>query len=276
MAASTGARVVHACGFDSVPSDLAVLLLHEAAGELTGTTLVIESLKGGVSGGTIDSVRGQLDEARRDATARRLLLDPYALSPDRAAEPDLGRQRDTLLPARDAELGWTGPFVMAPFNTRVVRRSNALTGWAYGRSFRYREVMATGPTPVGPVVAASVTAGLAALVGGLAFPPTRTLLDRVLPNPGHGPSEKTQRAGRFRIRTHTRTPSGERWVATVAAHGDPGYSATAVMLGQSALALAAGDGLPDRAGVLTPATGIGRPLIDRLRAQGFTLTVARD
>jgi short subunit dehydrogenase-like uncharacterized protein len=136
--------------------------------------------------------------------------------------------------------------------------------------------MAAGPTPVGPVVATSFTAGLAALVGGLAFPPTRALLDRVLPRPGQGPSEKAQRAGRFRMRTHTRTPSGEHWVATVAASGDPGYSATAVMLGQSALALAAGDGLPDRAGVLTPATGIGRPLIDRLRAQGFTLTVARD
>jgi short subunit dehydrogenase-like uncharacterized protein len=275
-AASSGARVVHACGFDSVPSDLAVLLLHEEAGELNGTTLVVESMRGGVSGGTIDSVRGQLDEARRDATARRIMLDPYALSPDREAEPDLGPQRDALLPGHDRELGWTGPFAMAPFNTRVVRRSNALTGWAYGRSFRYREVIAAGPTPVGPLVATAVTAGLAALVGALAFPPTRALLDRVLPKPGQGPSEKTQREGRFRMQTHTRTPSGQLWVATVGAAGDPGYAATAVMLGQSALALAAGDGLPDHAGVLTPATGIGRPLIDRLRAQGFTLTIARN
>jgi short subunit dehydrogenase-like uncharacterized protein len=136
--------------------------------------------------------------------------------------------------------------------------------------------MAAGPTPVGPVVATAVTAGLAALVGGLAFPPTRGLLDRVLPAPGQGPSEKTQREGRFRVRTHTRTPSGQRWVATVAASGDPGYAATAVMLGESALALAAGDGLPDRAGVLTPATGIGRPLVDRLRVRGFQLDVAHD
>src|SRR5919112_1409166 len=271
LAARTGARIVHACGFDSVPSDLGVLLLHEAAGELTATTLVVESMRGGVSGGTIDSVRSQLDEGRRDATARRLMLDPYALSSERDAEPDLGPERDVLLPGRDRDIGWTAPFVMAPFNTRVVRRSNMLSGWAYGRTFRYREVMAAGPTPVGPVVAAAVTAGLVGLVGGLAFPPTRTLLDRMLPVPGEGPSERTQREGSFRVRTHSSTPSGRRWVATVAAHGDPGYAATAVMLGQSALALATSDQLPDRAGVLTPATGIGRPLIDRLQAQGFTL-----
>jgi short subunit dehydrogenase-like uncharacterized protein len=276
LAARTGARVVHSCGFDSVPSDLGVLALHEAAAELTATTLVVESMRGGVSGGTIDSVRGQLDEVRRDPNARRLMLDPYALSSDRDAEPQLGPQRDVLLPGHDPDLGWTAPFVMAPFNTRVVRRSNMLTGWAYGRTFRYREVMAAGPTPVGPVVGAAVTAGLAGLIGGLAFRSTRTLLDRVLPAPGQGPSEKTQREGRFRIRTHTRTPSGQRWVATIAAHGDPGYAATAVMLGQSALALAASDELPDRAGVLTPATGIGRPLIDRLQAHGFTLDVAHD
>ena len=78
------------------------------------------------------------------------------------------------------------------------------------------------------------------------------------------------------MRTHTRTPSGQRWVATVAASGDPGYAATAVMLGESALALAGDDGLPNRAGVLTPATGIGRPLVDRLRARGFQLDVAHD
>ena len=84
--------------------------------------------------------------------------DPYALSPDRDAEPDLGPQRDALLPTHHPELGWIGPFAMAPFNTRVVRRSNALTGWRYGRSFGYREVVAAGPTPVGALVATDIRA----------------------------------------------------------------------------------------------------------------------
>lgn len=275
----TGARIVHSCGFDSVPSDLAVLLLAEraradAAGELTDTTLAVVSLRGGFSGGTIDSARGQLDELRRDTQARRLALDPYSLSPDRAAEPDLGPQRDLALPHREPELGWTAPFVMAPYNTRIVRRSNALTGWSYGRSLRYREVLATGRGPAGPVVGAAVTAGLAGLAAGLAFPPSRLLLDRVLPAPGTGPSERTRERGSFRVEVHTRTTTGRRYVATVAAHGDPGYAATSVMLGQAGLALAAGEQLPEASGVLTPATGIGQPLVHRLRAQGFTLDVA--
>ena len=97
---------------------------------------------------------------------------------------------------------------MASVNTRVVRRSNALQDWAYGRRFRYREVMAAGSGLMGPVVGGAVTAGLGALVAGLAFRPTRALLDRVLPSPGEGPSEKTQRNGFYKIDIHT--THGER------------------------------------------------------------------
>jgi len=282
-AAASGSRIVHACGFDSIPSDLGVLLLAEqaradGAGELEDTTYVLESARGGFSGGTIDSLRGQVDVARRDAKARRLLTDPYGLSPDRAAEPDLGDQRDAALPRRDRELGtWTAPFVMAPYNTRIVRRSNALTGWSYGRRFRYREVMRTGSGLQGPVLAGAISAGLASAAVGFALPPSRFLLDRLLPRPGSGPSEKTMRDGHFRVRVHARTTSGAGYVATVAAKGDPGYAATAVMLAESALCLAddgAQESLPRRAGVLTPATGIGLPLVERLRAAGFTLSVA--
>ena len=111
------------------------------------------------------------------------------------------------------------------------------------------------------------TCGLGALAGGLAFPPTRRLLDRVLPGPGEGPSEKSRASGYFTMEIHG---SGRR--ATVAAKGDPGYAATAVMMGESALC-AALDKLPDRFGVLTPASAMGTPLIDRLRAAGMRLTV---
>lgn len=276
----TGARIVHACGFDSVPSDLAVLLLHEAAaaggaGELTDTTLGVVSMRGGFSGGTVLSALGQLDEARRDPAIRALLTDPYSLSPDRAAEPDLGRQPDDIGVHREPTFGgWVGPWMMAGANTRVVRRSNALQGWGYGREFRYRELVRFGDAPLAPVAAWAVTGGLSAATRALGFGPAQAALGRLLPTAGTGPGERTRRAGSFRIQVQTRTSGGQEYVATVAATGDPGYTATSVMMGESALALALDrDRLPDRAGVLTPATGIGRRLVDRLRAAGMTWTV---
>jgi short subunit dehydrogenase-like uncharacterized protein len=279
-AEAAGARIVHACGFDSIPSDLGVLTLHEAAradgvGELEDTTLVVTAAKGGVSGGTIASLRGQVEELRADPALKRIVADPYALSPDRTAEPDAGAERDPRGVRRDDELGgWVGRFVMAPTNTRVVRRSNALLGWAYGRRFRYREVLGFGAGPAAPFRAAAVTAGLAAFVAGLALGPSRALLARLLPAAGEGPSERARRDGHFRMALHARTSSGARYVGRVAARGDPGYAATAVMLGQSALCLACDrDRLPARAGVLTPATAMGTALTDRLRAVGFTFDV---
>jgi short subunit dehydrogenase-like uncharacterized protein len=280
-AEASGARVVTACGFDSIPSDLGVLLLHEqaeadGAGDLEDTTLVVEGLRGGLSGGTLDSIRTLVDTVTRDSAKRRLVLDPYALSPDRTAEPDLG-ERESIGVRRDRELGgiWTAPFVMANYNTRIVRRSNALQGWAYGRGFRYNEVMSTGRSPFAPVLAGATAMGIAGFGIGMALPPTRFVLDRVLPAPGEGPSEKTRENGYFRVRVHTRTSTGARYDSVIAAKGDPGYAATAVMLAESALCLALdGDRLPDAAGVLTPATAMGAALVDRLRAAGFELTVA--
>ena len=161
---------------------------------------------------------------------------------------------------------------MAGINTRVVRRTNALRGWEYGRTFRYREVQAFGDGLSGRAMATAFAGGVGALVGGLMLPPTRFVLDRVLPDPGDGPSEETRQKGFFKIETHARTSGGHRYVATISAHGDPGYAATAVMLGESALSLAFdGASLPDATGVLTPATAMGDALVDRLRAAGQTL-----
>jgi short subunit dehydrogenase-like uncharacterized protein len=277
-ARASGARLVHSCGYDSVPSDLAVLLLHEraaadGAGELADVVLVAEA-RGGFSGGTVDSARGQLDAVRADPAARALAADPFALSPDRAAEPAVPQPRDLAGPSRAPDGTWTSPFVMAPYNTRIVRRSNALTGWSYGRGLRYAERGAAGRGPLGPVAAAAVTAALPAFAAALAFPPTRALLDRVLPAPGSGPSERTRERGWFRSVVHATTTGGRRYRALVAGPGDPGYAATAVMLGQSALALALDrDRLPDRAGSLTPATALGGVLVERLRAAGHTYAV---
>jgi short subunit dehydrogenase-like uncharacterized protein len=277
-AASSGARIVHCCGFDSVPSDLGVLLLHHAAradgaGDLLDTTLVVRAMRGGLSGGTLASMMGQLEEVRASAERRRLVSDPYALSPDRAAEPSLGDERDLDRARYDNALRmWTGPWLMAGINTRVVRRSNAVAGWAYGRRFRYREVTGFGAGPAAAALAVTASAGTKAAEAGLAFGPSRALLRRLLPAPGHGPGEKTRRAGFFRIQIHTRTTGGHQYLGTLEARGDPGYAATSVMLGETALCLALDkDQLPDRAGVLTPATAMGAALATRLRSAGHTL-----
>ena len=286
LASKTGARIVHSCGFDSIPSDIGVHVLDQqvkadGAGELTDTTLVVTSMQGGLSGGTIDSMRHQLDVVKHDPRLRRLAASPYSLSPDRAAEPDLGRQEDAVtLRGTDVHPSLHGslaPFVMASYNTRVVRRSNALRDWAYGRKFRYREVMSVGASPLSPVLAFGLKLGLGALVAGLSLPPTRFVLDRILPKPGQGPSERARRAGHFTIDIFTTTTTGARYRSRVKAKGDPGYAATAVMLGESALALVFDrDALPPtEGGVLTPATGIGDALVTRLRTAGLEISARK-
>ena len=280
-ARASGARIVHTCGFDSIPSDVGTLLLHEAAragghGGLADTTLVVKRMRGGASGGTIDSARTTVDAVKKDPASRRILFDPYSLSPDRDAEPDLGPERDPARPLRDDGLGgWLAPFVMGTVNTRVVRRSNALQGHAYGKQLRYRELMLTGQGPVGAARAAAVSGGVAGIFAGFATPGLRQLLDRFLPDPGEGPGEEARERGFFHIDIHTTTEDGTRLRCEIRAQGDPGYKATAVMLGESALSLALDD-LPDAAGVLTPATAMGTALADRLNAAGHSYAVVGD
>lgn len=280
LAGRNGVKLVHSCGYDSVPSDLAVLLLHQTAeadgaGGLTDVELVATA-KGGFSGGTIDSLRGQLDGSKVDPALRALLDDPHALSPDRRREPTAQQPPDAGPLGRSDAGTWTAPFVMAPFNTRIVRRSNALQGWAYGRSLRYGEVSGTGRGLLGAVAAGGTALGMKAFTGAMSLRPTRALLDRVLPAPGDGPSPEARQAGWFRSEVTARTEHGNRYRALVAGAGDPGYAATAVMAGEAALALALdGDRLPDVGGSLTPATAFGKVLVDRLRTAGQTYEVTR-
>lgn len=290
-ARETGARIVHACGFDSIPSDLGVLVTAEQAardgeGTLGETNLFVRSLRGGISGGTIDSGRQQAIAARHDPVARRTINDPHGLSPRRSEEPSSGRRptpglmgaaRRYLPIERDPETRrWVGPFLMASFNTRIVRLSNTLTDWSYGRDFRYREQTDFGSSPVSPLMGATMAVGLGGTAAGLSFKPTRTILDRLLPKPGEGPSERRRAAGRFRFEIRTTTSTGAKYVTQVGADYDPGYNGTAIMLGESALCLALDtQALPQRAGVLTPATAMGDTLVERLRAHGFTFDVRR-
>lgn len=275
VARGSGARLVHACGYDSVPSDLAMLTLHrrvadDGAGTLAHVRL-LATARGGLSGGTIASARGIVELAMHDQDVQRLLGDPYSLSPDRDAEPAVPQPPDNAGPGRMHDGVWFAPFPMASFNARVVRRSNALQGWAYGRSLRYGEMIGTGRGVRGAAGALGITAAMGAAGVAFALPPARTLLDRVLPAPGTGPDERTRATGWFRMDARAVTTTGAQYRAVAAGRGDPGYAATAVMLGEAALSLAHDvDRLPDRAGSLTPATALGDVLVDRLRAAGHT------
>lgn len=284
VAQESGARIVHACGFDSVPSDLGVLLLAEAAGadgaDGLGDTTLYMSMKGGVSGGTVASMATQIDAIRGDSDKRKVVTDKFALSPDRSAEPS-GEHSDAMGVHFAQEIeAWTAPFVMASYNTRIVRRSNALGDHGYGPQFRYRELQRTGTGIAGRLTAVAVAGGLAAALGAFALKPLRPVLDKLLPAAGEGPSEESRAAGRFRADLRSTTPSGATYRAEVSATGDPGYAATAVMLGESALSLVVSrDECPLPAGmsggILTPATALGNVLAQRLRARGFTLTASR-
>lgn len=270
-AEKSGARIVHSCGFDSIPSDLGLGLAHQAAGgvPIVAATLRVRSLRGGVSGGTIDSLRQQMKEAKTDASTRRIIGNTYAFTPGpsvrlpRPSDSGWGRARGT----------WQVPFVMGAYNQQIVQRSNYLTGWSYGQLMQYREVVSTGRGVAGFARAGAINAGAAALVAGLAFPPARALLDRVLPAPGTGPSAEAIEHGRFVIDVDVYPVEGQPVRTRVAAPFDPGYGGTGIMLAESALSLAFDD-LPDRAGVLTPMFALGRSLAERLRAHRFTLDVS--
>ena len=287
LAVRNSARIVHSCGFDSVPSDLSVYLTYRRAqadgdGELAESTLVA-SLRGGMSGGTIASGRGQMRAVAADGALQSELDDPYLLSADRELEVRPGGQSDKALAKAssiDPSLtGWVTTFIMAHHNSRIVRRSNSLLGWAYGKDFRYREVMRVGSSAAAPVLAAGVAAVLWAqnVLGPLAHKGFGSkVLDAIVPKPGTGPSEKARDAGWFSMKTFTRTSGGARYLTTFAADGDPGYKATAVLLGEVGLCLALDRGeLSELNGVLTPAPVMAEPLARRLRAAGMTIEVAR-
>jgi short subunit dehydrogenase-like uncharacterized protein len=289
QAVDTGARIVHSCGFDSIPSDLTVFALYrrieqDGTGQLGDTNLVVRSFAGGVSGGTVASMLELMRTASSDPEARRLMNDPYTLTPDRGAEPELGAQPDIrwrrgrdIAPELDGY--WTGAFVMAAANTRIVRRSNALLDYAYGRRFDYAEQMSMGRSFAAPVVAAMATGGNAATMalGSRYFNrlPGK-LVERVVPKPGTGPSEHAREHGHYTVETYTTTTTGARYRATMSQKGDPGYKATSVLLGESGLALALDrDRLSDLRGVLTPASAMGDALTARLGRAGVTLQVER-
>lgn len=279
-AKKSGARIVHCCGFDSIPSDLGVHFLQSASRKRHGAAaecvkLRIKAMRGGLSGGTVASMMNAVREVTADPAVRKVMGNPYALAKADVARPK--RQPNVQLGEFDPQVKtWLAPFVMAAINTRVVHRSNMLSGFAYGEGFTYDEAMTTGPGLKGQFAANAVALGLGAFVGLAALRPSRTLLERfVVPKPGQGPTPEAQQKGFFDFRFYGTTASGDVTVAKVTGDRDPGYGSTGKMLGEAAVCLARDiDKKKVGGGFWTPATAMGDALIERLVAQaGLTFEV---
>ena len=270
-ARASGARIVHCCGFDSIPSDLGVWFLQQQAQERLGQPCTkirmgVERLRGAMSGGTAASMVNIIEETRANPEVRKIASNPFALCP-----PDLRkgpRQPYVKGPAFDEGLdSWLAPFVMAAINTRIVHRANALQDFAYGKGFRYDEAVLTGKGLGGRAKATMVSLGMGAFALGAAMGPTRSLLNKtVLPKPGEGPSPEQRKAGFFNIVVEGRTSEGSALRARVKGDRDPGYGSTSKMIGEAAVCLARDIGDDVGGGFWTPATALNGKLQERLEA----------
>ena len=282
-AGRSGARIVHCCGFDSIPSDLGVHFLQREARARFGqpcsrVKMRVKAMSGGFSGGTVASALNAFKEAAADPKLRKELANPYSLCPKGFTSKT--RQPNVKFAEYDADFdNWVAPFIMAAPNVRIVHRTNALTKGAYGADFRYDEAMLAGSGLRGRAVATGIAAGLGGFAVAAAIAPLRAALERfVLPAPGEGPSAAAQKKGFYDLRFLGQTADGRSIRVKVTGQGDPGYGSTSKILGQAATLLALD--LPKsrvRGGFWTPATIFGDVLIDRLEKHaGMRFKVLED
>jgi short subunit dehydrogenase-like uncharacterized protein len=279
-AAKSGTRIVPSCGFDSVPSDLGAYLMvrhiqEKLQSQCTGIAAYFR-LYGGFNGGTVATMLQGYATGERIAHTSPFVLNPEGsfTAAQQHAAGDIARARYD--PAIDA---WVGPFFMAPINTRIVRRSAGLFsefGQPYGSAFSYQEYLKYEP-PFARLKAGMVTGGTALFEAALGRPRLRSLLKRLLPKPGEGPSETTIRNGWFHCDLLGMTEHGPHVRGRIAHAGDPSNSATTEFVAEAALTLALDrDKLPGgnaRGGVLTPATALGEPFAMRIRAAGTRVEI---
>lgn len=265
-ARDSGARIVHTCGFDSVPFDMGTWFLQQTMHARHGVYATqvkgrVAHMRGGASGGTIASMLNIMEEAKKDPQVRRLVADPYALYPaDARPGPDGPDQKTAVY---DADFNqWTSPFVMAGINTRVVRRSNALLGFPWGKGFRYDEAMLNRSRAQAVTQTLATGAGMVAMALG----PTRAVARRFLPKPGEGPDRAQREAGSYTLLFLGIDPDDRSKDTRVRVRGDrdPGYGSTSRMLGEAAVCLAR-DEPPVEGGFWTPASALGEPYLERLR-----------
>ena len=258
-AAETGARIVHACGFDSIPHDLGVYftLQQLPAGQPTRISGYVWA-DATFSGGTYHSVISAFSRRRETAEAHRRR---------RRAEPELTGRRVRSgggRPHRNTGLGtWAVP--LPTIDPDVIRRS-ATALEAYGPDFSYSHHMSVKHLPT----VAALAAGAGGLMTAVKIPPVRAwLLGRGI-KPGEGPSEEKRARSWFSV--HFSGEAGGQKVITKVSGGDPGYGETAKMLAESGMSLAFDD-LPKTAGQVTTAEAMGDALLARLQQAGLSFTV---
>ncbi|MFD5002065.1 saccharopine dehydrogenase family protein [Streptomyces mutabilis] len=260
-ARETGARLVHACGFDSVPHDLGVYFtVRQLPEDVPLTVDGYVSVDAAFSGGTFASALGQFARGRqlRAAALERRRHEPRLVG-RRAVTP-------TGAPRFAGEVGaWALP--LPTVDAQIVRRSAKALD-RYGPDFRYRHYAAVRRLPV----AVGGVAAVGALVAAAQVPPARRWLAARL-EPGDGPSPEKRAKSWFSVRFVGE--GGGRKVFTEVAGGDPGYDETAKMFAEAALSLALDD-LPPTAGQVTTAVAMGDALTGRLRAAGIRFRVAAD
>lgn len=250
----SGARIVFSCGFDSIPFDLGVWLVQQAAEEEFGAPSSrvkgrVRGMQGTFSGGTAASLKATMAAAAKDPEVVKLLLDPFSLAPGfQGADQPSGNMIDY-----EADLdSWVAPFIMAAINTRNVHRTNFLLGHPYGEDFVYDEMVLTGPGDSGEAAAKAIAGD-------------NSLASEDGPKPGEGPSKEEREAGFYDVLFVAEGSDGQRVMAGVTGDKDPGYGSTSKMLAESAICLVRD--VPDASGgILTPGTVMAAPLIERLKA----------
>ena len=264
-----GTRIVHACGFDSIPSELGVYQLQQEALSRFGKAcqsveMTVLGAKGSFSGGTLASLIEVMKAAKSNSSLRNLLLDPYALT----AREERGEcLKVDLIPAPRFELEflqWSGPFAMGSYNIPMLYRSLALATWPWGRDFCYSERQLTGKNAKGRLAALTLQWLMSQSLSAkpwILYPMQALALSR--PG-GTGPNEEDRKAGYYKIRFHGQTADGQSLTSEWRGQQDPGYGSTAMMLGEAALALWMSRDQGRPGGILSPGFALADILMTAL------------
>ena len=255
-------RIVNSCGFDSVPSDLGVYYIHKIISKKNlSIKMRVTGAKGSYSGGTYASMKNIINEAYKDKEVRKSLTNPYGLNPK--GQQDGLDTRDLRSVKYDKKINsWISPFLMAGINTRIVRRSNALSNFSYGQKFQYDEAVMTGKGLKGRIngiILSIPLMFLSAKPGSF----SDKIFNIISPKPGQGPNKKERENGYFSFRFFVFDEQGVKSTFKVTGDRDPGYGSTSKMLAESAVCLAK-DKLDDKYGVLTPSYAMGDNILNRL------------